>query len=112
MGEYSVGGGPEKSRISASLCCIFKSSLQSTVKNPPEFPTLRKINRMTETFDGSEYMKRLADRERPMPRDSPLLIQPLRPQPQAAREAESQGSKKAGWTRPSEDPGEYQRLKK
>jgi len=46
-----------------------------------------------------------------MPRDSPLLIQPLRPQPKAARETESQGSKKAGWTRPSEDPAEYQRLK-
>ena len=29
------------------------------------------------SFDGSEYMKRLADRERPMPRDSPLLIQVL-----------------------------------
>ena len=27
------------------------------------------------SFDGSQYMKRLADRERPMPRDSPLLIQ-------------------------------------
>jgi len=64
------------------------------------------------SFDGSEYMKRLADRERPMPRDSPLLIQPLRPKPQAARESRSQGSTKAGWTRPSEDPAEYQRLKK
>jgi len=63
------------------------------------------------SFDGSDYMKRLADRERPMPRDSPLLIQPLRPQPHAARETEYQGSKKAGWTRPSEDPAEYQRLK-
>jgi len=64
------------------------------------------------SFDGSEYMKRLADRERPMPRDSPLLIQPMRPKPQAAREAGSQGGVKAGWTRPSDDPAEYQRLKK
>ena len=26
-------------------------------------------------FDGNQYMKRLADREKAIPRDSPLLIQ-------------------------------------
>ena len=32
-------------------------------------------NRMSEYFDGDQYMKRLADREKAIPRDSPLLIQ-------------------------------------
>ena len=30
---------------------------------------------MSEYFDGDQYMKRLADREKAIPRDSPLLIQ-------------------------------------
>ena len=34
-------------------------------------------------FDATVYMKRIYDREHPMPRDSPLLLQPLRPSPPA-----------------------------
>lgn len=63
-------------------------------------------------FDGNQYMKRLADREKAIPRDSPLLIQPMRPEPPAECSKPSQGSSKTGWTRPSENPEEYQRLKK
>merc|ERR1712012_1017846 len=69
-------------------------------------------NRMSEYFDGDQYMKRLADREKAIPRDSPLLIQPIRPEPPADCSKPSQGSSKTGWTRPSENPEEYQRLKK
>jgi len=36
-----------------------------------------------EGLDGVGYMKRLEDRERPVPRSSPLLLQPLRPNPPA-----------------------------
>jgi len=46
-----------------------------------------------------------------MPRDSPLLIQPMRPKPPAPLEVKSEGKGKAGWTRPADNPAEYQRMK-
>ena len=76
-------------------------------------------NRMSEYFDGDQYMKRLADREKAIPRDSPLLIQvsvgvclflttkkestlkkiqPMRPEPLAECSKPSQGRKQPQFT--------------
>ena len=37
--------------------------------------------------------------------------QPMRPKPPAPLEVKSEGKGKAGWTRPADNPAEYQRMK-
>lgn len=43
--------------------------------------SLRREDIPTEAFDGSKYLVRVEDLDNPVPRDSPMLIQPLRPSP-------------------------------
>ena len=75
--EYSGGGEAEEYKTGAFHLSPTVSRLSPSCKL---WSALKQVftpskNRMSEYFDGDQYMKRLADREKAIPRDSPLLIQ-------------------------------------
>ena len=80
--EYSGGGEAEEYKtgafhLSPTVSRLFPSCKLWSALKQVFYPSPK--NRMSESgesyFDGNQYMKRLADREKAIPRDSPLLIQ-------------------------------------